>query len=708
MAFGSVVALPLTRREMEVADLVRDGLTNREIAARLFLSERTVEGHVGQICSKLGVRSRLQIATWVLEQEGRQPSTAMDQVSLPPTPQVAARRSHRARLWIPLLLAVALALGAVVVAFSQRPPARSEPLVISTYQAGLNQPGGVVADPARGVVYIADSGNDQLRIVASDGSSRTVTGREFGLPLKHPTGLAVDRVGRLYIADTGNHRVLEFNAYYLSVVAGTGQAGFSGDDGVAAAAQLDSPEALAVDTSGNIYIADTGNNRVRVVDGRTSLITTLAGGGETDPFTGDYLGLYRLTIRLHQPAGVAINAAGDLFVADTGAHAIYEFTRSAQGSFGPVRKLAGTGVRGFSGDGGRAAEARISEPRGLSIDRQGDLVFADSGNNRIRRISRGAIDTMAGSGVLGFTGDLSAAPSAALAFPATVASDSNGGLYVADTGNARIRLLSQSGGRSVAKPSASIRPSFPAGSYMAQIQARGKLLAVVRDWQPFFAYRNPATGRVEGFDIDMTRAVARAIFGRDDASVLQFEALAREKRISTIQAGAADIADGTLINDANSNLVNLSDQYLRTVDLLLVRKVSPIRSFADIAGKTVCVVSGGTLKIAPEVTQAQPKVGGLILGSRDECLNALHAGRADAIYGHSPDTVALAAADPGLTFTTALQAPRLWGLAVPKGHPEFVQFLNGLIEQYMTEGGWNASARKWLNGYDDTFNPQIK
>jgi ABC-type amino acid transport substrate-binding protein len=693
---------------MEVADLVRDGLTNREIAARLFLSERTVEGHVAQICSKLGVRSRLQIATWVLEQEGRQPSTPTDQVSVPTAPRAVARRRPRARVWIPAVVGLILALGAVPVAFSLRTQAKPQPLTISTYQAGLNQPGGVVADPARGVVYIADSGNDQLRVVASDGSSRTITGKEFGLPLKHPTGLAIDRVGRLYIADTGNHRVLQFNAYYLSVVAGTGQAGFSGDDGAAAVAQLDSPEAVAVDTNGNIYIADTGNNRIRVVDGRTGQITTAAGGGETDPFTGDYLGLYRLTIRLHQPAGVALNAAGDLFVADTGAHAIYELTRSAQGTFGPVRKLAGTGVRGFAGDGGRAADARISEPRGLSIDPLGDLVFADSGNNRIRRISRGAIDTIAGSGVLGLAGDLGPAPSAGLAFPAAVAGDSNGGLYVADTGNARIRLLLESGERSLAKPSASVRPSFPAGSYMAQIQARGKLLAVVRDWQPFFAYRNPATGQMEGFDVDMTRAVARAIFGRDDASVLQFEALPREKRIGTIQAGGADIADGTLISDANASLVNLSDPYIRTVDLLLVRKASPIRSFADIADKTVCVVSGGTLKIAPEITQAQPQVGRVMLGSRDECLNALHAGKTDAIYGHSPDTVALAAADPGLTFTTALQAPRQWGLAMPKGHPEFVQFVNGLIEQYQANGGWSASARKWLNGYDDTFNPQIK
>jgi len=693
---------------MEVADLVRDGLTNREIAARLFLSERTVEGHVAQICSKLGVRSRLQIATWVLEQEGRRPSMPTDQVSVPPAPRVVARRRPRARLWIPVVVAVLLALGAVLAAISLRTPAQPRPLTISTYRAGLNQPGGVVADPARGVVYIADTGNDQLRVLGSDGTSQTITGKEFGLPLKHPTGLAVDRVGRLYIADTGNHRVLEFNAYYLSVVAGTGQAGFSGDDGAAAAAQLDSPEAVAVDTNGNVYIADTGNNRVRIVDGRTGLITTVAGGGETDPFTGDYLGLYRLTIRLHQPAGVAVNAAGDLFVADTGAHAIYELTRSAQGAFGPVRRLAGNGARGFAGDGGRAGAARISEPRGLSIDRQGDLVFADSGNNRVRRISRGAIDTIAGSGVLGLAGDRGPAPSASLAYPAAVAGDSNGGLYVADTGNARIRLLVQSGERSEPKPSASVRPSFPAGSYMSQIQARGKLVAAVRDWQPFFAFRNLATGQLEGFDIDMTRAVARAVFGRDDASVLQFEALPRAQRISTVQAGGADIADATLINDANASRVNLADPYIRTVDLLLARKVSPLRSFADLGGKTVCVVSAGTLQIAPEVIQAQPLLGGLIQGTRDDCLNALHAGRVDAIYGHSPDTVALAAADPGLTFTSALQAPRQWGWAVPKGHPEFVQFLNGLVEQLQADGRWNAAARKWLNGYEDTFNPLIK
>jgi ABC-type amino acid transport substrate-binding protein/DNA-binding CsgD family transcriptional regulator/sugar lactone lactonase YvrE len=710
VAFRSVISLPLTRRELEVADLVRDGLTNREIAARLFLSERTVEGHVAQICSKLGVRSRLQIATWVLEQEGREPPASPELLSGSGSPTIARPRLRR-RTWVALALVLCLALGGVVaVVRGSGTTHQSTPLTIATLQAGLNQPSGVVADPNRDVVYIADSGNDALRSLASDGTSESVTGKEFGLPMRHPTGLAVDRAGRVYIADTGNHRVLVFDRYYMAVLTGTGQKGFSGDDGPASAAQLDSPEAVAVDTSGNLYIADTGNNRIRVVNGATGVITTVAGGGVTDPFTGDYLGLYPLTLRLHEPEGLAVDGAGDLFIADTRAHAIYEVPRSAQGSFGPVRRLAGTGRHGFSGDGGQAAVAEISEPRGLTIDPQGDVLFADSGNNRIRTINRGGmISSVAGSGTLGFVGDFGPAPLARLAFPSAVSADPSGKLYVADTSNGRVRVLRRGTTPPVAKTLA--RRSFPPGSYMAQIQSRGKLIAEVRDWVPFFAYKDPRTNRLEGFDIDMIRAVARAIFGRDDASVLQFVSpRGLDPRIAAVQSGAVDIADATLVNESVAARVDLADPYLRTVDLLLVRKGSPIRSYADLVGKTVCIATAGAItpELVVELRQAQPLVGDVVTRDHDQCVSALSTGKADAIYGHSPDTVAIAAADPTVAFTNTLQGPRQWGWAVRNGHPEFVQFLNGLLGQLQSDGRWKAAARKWLNGYDDTFDPLIR
>jgi ABC-type amino acid transport substrate-binding protein/DNA-binding CsgD family transcriptional regulator/sugar lactone lactonase YvrE len=715
VAFRPVITSPLTRREAEVAELVRDGLTNREMAARLFLSERTVEGHVAQICSKLGVRSRLQIATWILEQEGRQQPAELPLLR-GPAPAAVPTRWGRVRLWLAAGLVLCLAAGGVV-AFSRVSGATPspKPRTIATLLAGLNRPAGVVAAPNRDAVYIADSGDNALRILAGDGTSQVLTGKEkwLGLPMKDPTGLAVDRAGRVYIADTGNNRVLVFDLYYMAVLAGTGKAGFAGDEAAAGAAQLDSPEAVAVDSTGNVYIADTGNNRIREVDAATGVIKTVAGGGNTDPFSGNYLGLYPLTMRLTHPEGVAVTTDGNLVIADTRAHGIYELPRDAAGSFGPMRRLAGTGTRGFSGDGRPAAAALISEPRGLAIDQQGNIIFADSGTNRIRKIDRrGEISTIAGSGALGIAGDSGAALSASLAFPAAVSPDNQGNLLIADTGNAAVRVVRPAGTPSAVKTSVGTQPSFPAGSYMAQIQARGKLIAEARDWAPFFAYKNPSTGVLEGFDVAMLRAVARAIFGRDDASVLEFVSPPNfDTRIAAVQSGAVDIADSTLVDDpAVTERVDLADPYSRTVDLLLVPKSSPVRSYADLAGKSVCIINAGfiTPQLALEIRRSQPAIAGIVIADRDHCLIALHSGKVNAIYGHSPDTVTATVEDPTVVFTNTLQVPRLWAYAVPKGHPEFVQFLNGLVQQLQTDGQWNATARAWLNGYDSTFNPLIR
>ena len=143
---------------------------------------------------------------------------------------------------------------------------------------------------------------------------------------------------------------------------------------------------------------------------------------------------------------------------------------------------------------------------------------------------------------------------------------------------------------------------------------------------------------------------------------------------------------------------------------MLVPKSSPVRSYADLAGKSVCIINAGfiTPQLALEIRRSQSDVGGILIADRDHCLSALHNGKVDAIYGHSPDTVTAVEEDPTVKFTNTLQVPRLWAYAVPKGHPEFVQFLNGLVEQLQKDGRWNATARAWLNGYDNTFDPLIR
>jgi polar amino acid transport system substrate-binding protein len=322
----------------------------------------------------------------------------------------------------------------------------------------------------------------------------------------------------------------------------------------------------------------------------------------------------------------------------------------------------------------------------------------------------GLISTMAGSGVLGFGGDSGPAESARLAFPAAVGADRYGNMLITDTGNARVRVVRQARASQLATSSAGSLPAFPTGSYMAQIQARGRLIAEVRDWAPFFAYRNPLNGHLEGFDVEMLRAVATAIFGRDDPSVLEFVSPPNfDARIAAVRSGAVDIADSTLVDPAVASRVDLADPYSRTVDLLLVRKDSPVRSYGDLVGKRVCIINSGfiTPQLAIEIRQSQPALAGILIATRDECLGMVHAGKVDAIYGHSPDTVTAAAEDPTVVFTNTLQVPRLWAYAVPKGHPEFVQFLNGLVEQRLKNGQWKGLARAWLNGYDDTFNPLI-
>ena len=712
MAFRSVTTLPLTRRELEVADLVRDGLTNREIASRLFLSERTVEGHVAQICRKLGLRSRLQVATWVVEQETQEIPRG-PQLEDMPRLAAPARRPVRLQTWVSVALVAGLAIGGIASvgpAFGRS--VQLSPPTITTLATGLNQPSGVVADPDRDAVYVADSANDTVRVLHGDGTSESIADKALGLPLKHPTGLAVDRAGRLFIADTGNHRILVFDRYYLAVLTGTGQPGFGGDNAPAETAQLDSPEDVAVDRLGNVYIADTGNDRIREIEASSGLMKTVAGGGQTDPFTGNYLGLYPLTIRLNHPEGVAVTSDGDLVLADTRAHAMYLVPRSAGQSFGPLRRLAGTGIRGYAGDGGPAPAARISEPRGLAINGESSIFFADSGNNRIRMISKdGVISTIAGSGALGFGGDTGPASGAQLAFPSAVSADPSGNIFVADTGNARIRILRGRTSPTMKKTPAGVRPTFPAGSFMAQIQARGKLVAFVRNNYPFFAYANPQNGRMEGFDIDMVRAVARAIFGRDDPSVLRLVTGLPSDRIPKVHGGVVDVADATQASPQNLSQVDVTDPYARTVDLLVVRKGSPIRSFADMAQRTVCVPNETTTLLGPlqtEATQSQPLLKGMIVAPLAQCLSALRTGRADALYDHSAGTLPAYASDPSVVYTPTLLAPRMWGFAVPKGHPEFVQFLNGLVEQLYKDGRWNAAARKWLNGYDDTFNVAIR
>ena len=314
--------------------------------------------------------------------------------------------------------------------------------------ARLNLPWDLAVDEA-GNLYIADTRNRRIRRVDVAGRITTVAGNggvgfgEGGGPavrqsLNYPVDVAVDGAGNLYIADSDQHRIHRVDASgIITTVAGNGEGGFSGDGGPAVRARLASPNGVAADGAGNLYIADRLNQRIRRVDA-TGTITTVAGIGWSG-YSGN--GGPALEVRLRLPSGVAVDGAGNLYIADSGNHRIRRVDPR-----GTITTAAGIGKSGYSGDGGPAAGAWLHTPEGLAVDKTGNLYIADSGNHRIRRVgATGTITTVAGSGERGYGGDGGPATKTPLYHPAGVAVDNTGNLYIADSGNHRIRQVDKGG-----------------------------------------------------------------------------------------------------------------------------------------------------------------------------------------------------------------------------------------------------------------------
>lgn len=310
--------------------------------------------------------------------------------------------------------------------------------------AELSQPVGTAIDSA-GNLYFADSGNNRIRKITPAGVISTFAGNgtagfsgdggaATSAELSGPLGIAFDNAGNLYIAESGNERVRKVTPLgIISTIAGNGTAGYNGDGISATSAELNNPNGIIVDQSGNVYIGDYFNNRVREVN-TAGVISTVAGNG-TGGYSGD--GGLAINAELYWPAGLALDSNGNLYIADDNNSRVREIN-----SAGIISTFAGTGYGGYNGDGIPATSAELYAPDRVTTDSAGNVYISEYGNNRIRKVNTsGIISTVAGTGTAGFSGDGGLATSAEINTPRGLTVDESGDLYISDAANNRIRKV---------------------------------------------------------------------------------------------------------------------------------------------------------------------------------------------------------------------------------------------------------------------------
>ena len=438
-----------------------------------------------------------------------------------------------------------------------------------------------------GNLFFADSRQHQVFELTLAGVSKVVAGTgdqgyagdggpATAAMLNGPSGLAVSQDGTLYIADTGNERIRAVAGGVISTVAGSGVRGFSGDGGALQAA-LQDPSSLAVDPAGRLLICDTGNQRVRRLTG--GQLTTIAGNG-VQGFGGD--GSAGTAAELDTPLGVAVSNSGAIYIADTHNQRV-----RVLGTDGTISTLAGTGMKGFSGDGAQASSAELSQPIGVAVGSDGAVLIADSGNQRIRSISTaGLISTISGSGVQGFNADTTQGAAAALDSPRSVSVQAQGQPVFAESHNGVVRELADDN-----------------ALYTLAILAAPRMSAVSLSTAQSAVYgQGTATVRVAGSAATPQGSVSLFVDGATLASAL-------------LSSGNANLSLGTL--PVGSHV--LSAAY--SGDGLNGSAVSSATSIAISTASVIATANSASIAYGDPV----PVLAGSLSGILPQDLNAVHA-----------------------------------------------------------------------------------
>lgn len=355
------------------------------------------------------------------------------------------------------------------------------------YIAGGNSCNCVLKDAFEGLTTLVAGGNNQ----GSGGLYQNLNGPGYSgdggqatsAQLSNPSYAITDASGNVYIADTGNNRIRKVSAStgVITTFAGNGSAAYAGDGGYAANASLNAPSSIAIDTSGNLYIADSMNYRIRKVN-LSGVISTVAGNG-TVGYSGD--GGSAVNAQLANPSGIAVDSTGNLYIADSWNSVVRKVTASS----GIITTVAGDGTTNYvdSGDGGLATNATISQLNGVAVDTVGNIYIAGGACVREVNASNGIISTVAGNGTWGFSGDNGPAIDASLNEVGGLFVNATGNMFIADSGNGRVRQVSAPLVPTITWPSPSAI-SYGTGLSVAQLNATANVPGT-------FVY-TPASGTV--------------------------------------------------------------------------------------------------------------------------------------------------------------------------------------------------------------------